>query len=422
MDDHPLLVMVTETYPYPGPDDPFLTDEVAELCGHAHVIVVPTVVSGTVRAHLPGNPEVDLSLAEELDHLSAGDVLRGIVSSSSAREILRHGTAGLHPRAIATVARRRSRARAGQTWVERRLLPRLRGRACIVYSWWGTAAATGVARALAPTGVPFVCRMHGYDLYAEQERIGFVPFQSDIIANATEIWTAAHAGAQYLRARYPNAAAPIVAMPIGSREVRVSVKQDSPSSRQVVSCSNVIPVKRLDLLARALSNICVRHPELDLQWTHIGSGALLPELEDLCETLPGLRGRVTLAGAMTHEEVLTWLGAHRVDVFCNVSASEGLPVTLMEAASAAIPLLALDVGGNREVVDETNGRLLPADCSPEDIANALAEMLTAGPEEVAGFRHASGKRWNEHFDARRNHAECARRLVALAQAPAPRDR
>ena len=233
---------------------------------------------------------------------------------------------------------------------------------------------------------------------------------------------AADAGAGYLRSHYPDAAVQIVATPIGSREVRVATEQDSPTSCQVVSCSSIIPVKRLDLLARALSTLSVRHPELDVQWTHIGSGELLPELRELCDSLPGLRGQVTLAGSLTHDEVLDWLGAHRVDVFCNVSASEGLPVTLMEAASAAIPLLALDVGGNREIVDRTNGRLLPADCSPDEVADTLAELLTAGPHEVAAMRHASRARWIERFDARRSHAECAKRLVALAQAPATRDR
>jgi glycosyltransferase involved in cell wall biosynthesis len=92
----------------------------------------------------------------------------------------------------------------------------------------------------------------------------------------------------------------------------------------------------------------------------------------------------------------------------------------MEAASAGIPLLALDVGGNSEVVDASNGRLLPADATAGQIASALASILTAAPDEVASMRQASRRRWQERFDGRRNYVDFARRLVELAQVPTGR--
>lgn len=414
MTDRPLLVILTETYPYPGPDDAFLMSEVTALCDQARVVLVPTRMQGVIPQEIPGHPEVDVSLAKELSRLSRADDVRSLLSSGTVHELSRHGGAALHPRAVATVARRQARAAIARRWTERHLLPMVRGGRSIVYSWWGTAAAAGVSRALVGSGVPFVCRMHGYDLYAEQESIGFVPFQSDIMRNATKVWTAARAGADYLHAAYPAARVPIVVRPVGSLEVHAAARQISPGPRQVVSCSSVIPVKRVDLLARALSELCVRHPDLDVEWTHIGSGALLPEVRALSDSLPGLRGRATFTGGLPHVGVLEWLGSHRVDAFCNVSSSEGLPVTLMEAASAGIPLLALDVGGNAEVVDDANGRLLPADASPGQIAAALAELLTAAPDEVEAMRRASRTRWEENFDARRNYADFGQRLVALA--------
>ena len=417
MTDRPIIVMLTETYPYPGPDDPFLESEVAALAEHATVLLVPTVEAGDVRSCVPGSPLVDTSLAESLQRMSRVPQVGGLLSRGGFREIGRHGGRALRPRALATVARRQSRARVAEAWTRSHLLPNLQGRRAVVYSWWGTAAAAGVGRALAGSRVPYVCRMHGYDLYAEQERVGFVPLQASILQTATEVWTAARAGADYLHNRYPEARAPIVVRPVGSEDAGLAHGQHQAPSKQVVSCSAVHLVKRVDLLARALSDLALRHPDLDFHWTHIGGGTLLGDVQSLTRGLQGLPGRATFLGELSHDDVLRWLSGHQVDAFCNVSSSEGLPVTLMEAASAGIPLLALNVGGNAEIVNETNGRLLPADAGPSQISAALAELLTAPRDEIDAMRLASRTRWEERFDARQNHSEVARRLTELATTP-----
>lgn len=113
----------------------------------------------------------------------------------------------------------------------------------------------------------------------------------------------------------------------------------------------------------------------------------------------GMPGRVILAGrpdpdnpASIPEEILTgwhekediiWLG-HREDIpqllqQCHVavlpSYMEGVPVCLLEAASAGLPLVATDVRGCREIVrNGVNGFLVPPK-DPEQLAQALATLL-----------------------------------------------
>lgn len=48
---------------------------------------------------------------------------------------------------------------------------------------------------------------------------------------------------------------------------------------------------------------------------------------------------------LNNEEVYTFYRNNRVDVFLNVSESEGVPVSIMEAMSCHIPTIAPDVGG-----------------------------------------------------------------------------
>ena len=44
-----------------------------------------------------------------------------------------------------------------------------------------------------------------------------------------------------------------------------------------------------------------------------------------------------------------------VDLFLTVSANEGIPVSIMEAQSFGIPVIATDVGGISEIVNNVNG-------------------------------------------------------------------
>lgn len=47
------------------------------------------------------------------------------------------------------------------------------------------------------------------------------------------------------------------------------------------------------------------------------------------------------------------------DLFVNMSLSEGIPVSIMEAISFGIPIIATNVGGNAEIVNDETGVLIP---------------------------------------------------------------
>jgi len=100
-----------------------------------------------------------------------------------------------------------------------------------------------------------------------------------------------------------------------------------------------------------------------------GRGALI-------EGAAAARARVHLLGALP--EVATLLAA--ADAVLSCSRNEGLPVALIEAAAAARPVVAVDVGGIGElVVDGRTGHLVPADATPGAVAARLAR-LAADPD------------------------------------------
>jgi glycosyltransferase involved in cell wall biosynthesis len=132
-------------------------------------------------------------------------------------------------------------------------------------------------------------------------------------------------------------------------------------------------------------------------------------------TLPGVS--VAIAGRGEEEEKLRALAAelglgarlhllglrddvadlHRAaDLFVQPSRSEGLPLAILEAMGAGLPVVATRVGGIHEaVIDGRTGRLVPP-ADPAALAAALRELLDA-PERRAAFGRAGAARAEQEF-------------------------
>ncbi len=130
----------------------------------------------------------------------------------------------------------------------------------------------------------------------------------------------------------------------------------------------------------------------DFKWLIAGDG---PEREGLEFEIKkfDLEDTVRLLGPRDDIEELL----HAMDVFVNPSVvKEGLPLALIEASSAGLPLVATDVGGNSEVVeDEVNGFIvLPQET--EKIAGHI-RYLYENPAQRERMAASSRRIWNEKF-------------------------
>lgn len=145
----------------------------------------------------------------------------------------------------------------------------------------------------------------------------------------------------------------------------------------IVTCSNIIPLKRVIRLAEALKIIQEENPEItkQIQWTCFGSGSSEEELKEFCHKyLSSIK--IQFRGNVKNEEVLRFYETTNVDLFVNLSTTEGLPVSIMEAMAHRIPAIATEVGGTPEIViDGTNGVLLSSDFSNEQLVNAIKKFI-----------------------------------------------
>lgn len=187
-------------------------------------------------------------------------------------------------------------------------------------------------------------------------------------------------------------------MPVRAPQTRTS------RPLEVVSVGRLAEPKDFETLVTALAGL----PPGTARLTILGDGPLRGEIEDLLRRL-GVADSVVLAGEVA--DVRQRLAV--ADVFVLSSRSEGLPISVLEAMAAGLPVVASDVGGLHEVVvDGATGYLVaPGDATA--LAGRVAE-LAADPDLRTMLGAAARRRAEERFSLPRwrlAHLELYRALL-----------
>ncbi len=85
------------------------------------------------------------------------------------------------------------------------------------------------------------------------------------------------------------------------------------------------------------------------------------------------------------------------DIYCLSSITEGLSLSILEAMAAARPIVATNVGGNAELLDQGKAGLLVPARNPESMANAILQLLQH-PRHARELGENAQKRAESHFD------------------------
>ncbi|MEQ1512394.1 MAG: GT4 family glycosyltransferase PelF [Lysobacteraceae bacterium] len=158
----------------------------------------------------------------------------------------------------------------------------------------------------------------------------------------------------------------------------------APDVRIIGTVGRLNPVKDQATLLRAFARAHVQ--SMDTVLVIVGDGALRATLEAQCAAL-GIGDAVRFLGDRSDVRQLL----QGFDMFVLSSLSEGYSMALLEACASGLPIVATDVGGNREiVVDGRNGFVVePAD--EEALAKAMTALLRE-PARAAQMGQA-GRDW-----------------------------
>lgn len=239
-----------------------------------------------------------------------------------------------------------------------------------------------------------ISRAHGYDIFLER---GSQPLKREILKKIDKVYSVSRMGEQYLKKLYKSDRISVSYLGTNDGEFLVS---DNMQNKIIISCSNLIPLKRVELIVEALSNL--DNMDKSIKWIHFGDGKERENIEKL--SLKKLKNiSWELKGAVPNCEILKFYKENNVKVFISTSSSEGLPVSMMEAQSFGIPIIATDAGGVKEIVNEDTGILLQNNPKIEDIVNAIEKILNMSLENYTELRKNCYDNWYNNFRAEKNY-------------------
>lgn len=323
-------------------------------------------------------------LAAELPYLT-GDLPHALRARSKLQAV----------RSLIGASRERARILSAASTLR---LPRADWR--VLYFFWGRGAAEALPQlATMLRSNRTVVRLHGFDLYEHRSSSGFLPFRS-AVHSADRICVVSQHGFDYLLQRAPQLSDRTEVRRLGCLPADRPTSSSTDGTLRVVSCSSLTPIKRVHEIPRLLDSLDLPRVE----WTHLGDGPERGRVERALGHTP--RVHAHLHGWVRPDDVPRIYADGTFDLFVNVSASEGVPISIMEALAAGIPVIASDVGGTSEIVDAAVGALIRAEISTHDFLSAVRKL------SVKSRHAAASKRARERHSSMCHGPDLARSLIA----------
>lgn len=256
------------------------------------------------------------------------------------------------------------------------------------YFYWGRETAEVLPLFSRNPKNKRVVRFHGYDLYREVNE-GYLPFQDQIMRSIDLGLVCSMKGLKTLYHYYPKLKERIRLQRIGVAPGDLSTPS-SDGILRILSCSRIIDIKRVHLIFEIIKTV-----DFKVEWTHIGGGTGLEDLKVLTTSNFNPHLTIQLVGQFTAEQVRAYYKDHSVDLFLNVSESEGVPISIMEALASGVPVMATNVGGTAEIIDHKVGYLLDKDFYFEDALGKIIDYSKKSVEEKTSYRLSAIERYNQ---------------------------
>lgn len=263
------------------------------------------------------------------------------------------------------------------------------------YSFWFNIWVLYLSLVKRQKDLKLVTRAHGGDYDEDQTKL-FFPFRSFQVKNINVISPVSEFGVNYIKNKYPFNTAVVQKSYLGVRAFGLNPDKEHVDFI-LVSCSSLIPLKRVHLIVEIL-----KHTNFKIKWLHFGDGPLREELLEKAKQLPS-NVSFEFKGHVTNEMILEFYKGQTVDLVINVSESEGIPVSLMEAISFGIPVIGTSICGVPEIVGEKTGFLIPKDFDPVQIAGLINEYREFPSEQKSKLRISAREYWLNNFNLEVNY-------------------
>lgn len=409
------MVFFTLEYPYGKKSETFIENEIKYLADtFERVIIIPRERKDDEIRILPHNVEINTLLinSKKLDNhfkyiyssfsrlMAVANIYLYTVFNDKHRKY--YFSSGYF---IYYVANALKEAKLLEAFINREKLDN-----AVFYDYWFVNTTFSLSYLKSKDKIKnLLCRAHGFDVFNERWACGTVPFREYILKHINAVYAISNYNQTYIKKQLNSHKEKVQVAYLGVRQMEVNTNFNSKISINrpflIVSCANLFPFKQIKKIAEVLKLIDIDHQLI--KWVHFGDG---PEEIEILKAAKELPDTVSFdyKGHVKNEEVLEFYVKNDVDLFISLSLKEGLPVSMMEAQSFGVPIMAYSIFGIPEIVTNKTGVLLQESDSEIEIAEQLTKILK---QEIVFDKAQIKQFFNIHFSAEHNFKAFTQNLI-----------
>jgi colanic acid/amylovoran biosynthesis glycosyltransferase len=287
-------------------------------------------------------------------------------------------------------------------WLQRRLYAQALGSADLVICHFGPIGRRA-AMALETLRTPSLWTIfHGHDISTYVDTAGPDIYaklfaRGDRFFGVSRLWTA-----KLEKLGCPPSRIGLLRMGVDVDRIPFVERRFDPQRElRILSVCRLVEKKGMEFSLLALAELRRRCPELNWSYEIVGEGPLRHSLESLSRSL-GLHESVVFSGRLPAEAVRARLGQCDLFMLPSVTARdgdmEGIPVSLMEAMAAGVPVLSTSHSGIPELVEDGVNGLLAPERDHLALADNLLKLIDRpdlGPSLAAAARRKIEAEFNQ---------------------------
>lgn len=248
-------------------------------------------------------------------------------------------------------------------------------------NWSVNGVVAGIAGWI--TGVPVITTLRGSDVNTRpNSRLHRLLLKACLLTNCRVV-TVSDAIRARMEVEFPEFSGKLITIPNGvdERLLQFPIRRRHTSCCRLLSVGNLVANKGFATIIEALN--LLRDSELHLGI--VGDGEEKAHLEQLARSCE-LSEKIRFLGQLAPEEVgKTLLNS---DIFILASFSEGRPNVVLEAMAAGLPVIASDLAGVRELIEDGKTGLLFDPGNARQLAGCI-RRLASDPGLSAKLSHAA---------------------------------
>lgn len=282
---------------------------------------------------------------------------------------------------------------------------------CIFYTYWHQEPAYALQYIKKNFHFKLVSRIHEQDIYKEHKKCLYMPLKKYFTKEIDKIFTITKSANSYLAREYGFLSDTIELSSLGVKDHKQKSNPTKANTYHILSCSYITEQKQIHKIIQAL-DILSRKINHNILWTHIGDGDLSKKIQDIAaKRLTNKNIEFNFTGMLSNEDVCKFYENHEIDVFVNSSKTEGVPVSIMEAMSYSIPIIAPNIGGIEDMLENGyNGIMLKKDFAINELCEAFINIDFFKNQKT---RLNSYEKFKNHYDADKNYMEFIKKLIKL---------